>query len=157
MRRDRSRAKNTSDLAEGMDGLLMSVLAISRSLRALASDAGLTPTELAILVRLDQHSEQRAADVAAAAALHRTLVSRVLAGMEDKGLISRAADQADRRASRLTITRAGHELLADIRARQAEWLADRIGRLPTDDVSRLLAAVPALAALAEANEAASGQ
>jgi len=153
MRRDKFQAEKTTDL----ERLLMSVLAIARSLRALGSAAGLTPTELTILVRIAQHEQQRAADVASAAGLNRTLVSRVLAGMEEKGLIARATDPDDRRASRLTITRAGRELLAGIRARQAEWLADRIGRLPADDVSRLLAAVPALAALAEANEAAAGQ
>lgn len=129
----------------------MAVLALSRQLRALAAEQGLSPTQVSVLGLLDREQSLRASDIAVREGLNPTLVSRVLANLEAGGYIQRAREIGDGRAHAVTVTAAGHACAQQMRRRRSEWLQERLQYLKVEEVERLLAALPALRALSHPN------
>jgi DNA-binding MarR family transcriptional regulator len=77
------------------------------------------------------------------------MLSRIAGRLAEARLISREADTDDRRAARVEATAAGRALHDRIRAERSASLAAHLDELSDDDVQALLAALPALEALAE--------
>jgi DNA-binding MarR family transcriptional regulator len=75
-------------------------------------------------------------------------MTRIVAKLEDLGLVARVTDDADRRVARVSVTPAADELLEEVRTRRNELLAARLADLGPDDVAALQAALPALERLA---------
>jgi|SRR5579862_7971988 DNA-binding MarR family transcriptional regulator len=71
-------------------------------------------------------------------------MTRLVARLEELGLVTRAVDGNDRRVSRVTITVAGEQLLAEVRLRRNEVLAARLADLAPEDVLAIESALPAL-------------
>ncbi len=65
--------------------------------------------------------------------MQRPTVTRVLARLEEAGLVDRAADPQDRRSSLVSISAEGRALLDSIRARKDAFLARRIDALEPAD------------------------
>jgi DNA-binding MarR family transcriptional regulator len=78
------------------------------------------------------------------------MVSRIVKVLDERGLIRRMADPNDLRAARLEATPAGEQVHDRVRAQRTRVLSERLGRLPPEIAETLLAAVPAMEALAEA-------
>jgi DNA-binding MarR family transcriptional regulator len=77
------------------------------------------------------------------------MLSRITGRLAEARLISREADADDRRAARVQATHAGLALHERIRAQRRASLASHLDELSEDDARALLAALPALEALAE--------
>jgi DNA-binding MarR family transcriptional regulator len=75
-------------------------------------------------------------------------MTRIVAKLEDLGLVVRVTDDSDRRVARVSVTPAAEELLAEVRTRRNELLAQRLVDLGPDDIAALEAALPALERLA---------
>jgi DNA-binding MarR family transcriptional regulator len=75
-------------------------------------------------------------------------MTRIVAKLEDLGLVVRVTDDSDRRVARVSVTSAAEELLAEVRTRRNELLAQRLVDLGPDDIAALEAALPALERLA---------
>jgi DNA-binding MarR family transcriptional regulator len=75
-------------------------------------------------------------------------MTRIVAKLEDLGLVARVTDGADRRIARVSVTPAAEQLLAEVRTRRNEVLAARLADLAPEDVVALEAALPALERLA---------
>jgi DNA-binding MarR family transcriptional regulator len=75
-------------------------------------------------------------------------MTRIVAKLEDLGLVVRTVDDADRRVARVSLTPAADTLLAEVRIRRNEVLASRLGALDADELAALEAALPALERLA---------
>ena len=75
-------------------------------------------------------------------------MTRIVAKLEDLGLVVRAVDDIDRRVARVSLTPAAVTLLAEVRIRRNEVLAARLGALGADELAALEAALPALERLA---------
>jgi DNA-binding MarR family transcriptional regulator len=60
-------------------------------------------------------------------------MTKVVAKLEDDGLVLRSTDANDRRVARVTLTRDGAEVLAEVRAERNAWLAARLDELPAAD------------------------
>ncbi|MDX6571215.1 MAG: hypothetical protein QOC86_371, partial [Gaiellales bacterium] len=78
-----------------------------------------------------------------------TMLSRIAARLAELQLIRREADADDRRATRVEATKAGKALHERIRAQRQANLAAHLDDLPEGDLGALIAALPALEALAE--------
>jgi DNA-binding MarR family transcriptional regulator len=130
------------------------VMRTARRLRAAAAEEGLTPAQSGVLATLVREGPMRAGDLAAAESLNPTMLSRVLAHLEEAGLIERAPDAADARSTVARATTAGKRLIGRLRARRAAVLRDRLADLPAEQVAALAAALPALEALARIDEGA---
>jgi DNA-binding MarR family transcriptional regulator len=114
-------------------------LTIVRTARRLRQEAGadLSPSLTAALATVERHGPLTPSDVAAREQIKRPTATRVLARLEEQGLIERMADPRDGRSSLLTASKAGRELLAELRTRKTAFLASRIDRLPPEDRATL--------------------
>ncbi len=124
----------------------------ARRLRAAAAEEGLSPAQSGVLATLVRQGPMRAGDLAAAESVNPTMLSRILAFLEESRLIERTPDPDDARSSVARATTAGKRLIGRLRARRAAVLRERLAALPPEHVAALEAALPALAALAEIDE-----
>ena len=94
-------------------------LALQRAARLLARTfdeafrpLGLTNGQFSLLMALNRPDPPSMGPVAALLGMERTTLTAALKPLERRGLIEVAIDPADRRARRLCLTSAGHDLLA---------------------------------------------
>jgi DNA-binding MarR family transcriptional regulator len=106
-------------------------LTIVRTARRLRQEAGadLSPSLTAALSTVERHGPLTPSEVAVREGIQRPTVTRVLARLEEQGLIERMIDPRDKRSSLVTATKDGRELLAELRTRKTAFLASRIERL----------------------------
>lgn len=124
---------------------------IARRLRSTAAGAGLTPTQLSVLGTMARHPDGIGlAELARIEGLNPTMLSRAVGRLDELGLLGREPDPVDRRAARVRLTPAGIELHKRVRDERTSALAHTLRQLPTEQVQTLLAALPALDALADA-------
>ncbi|MDI4654956.1 MarR family winged helix-turn-helix transcriptional regulator [Xanthobacter autotrophicus] len=74
----------------------------------------ITRAEWRVLAALGANNGMAAKDIAAYSTLDKMQVSRAVARLEEAGLITRATDDADRRAKILTLTASGRTLFQKI-------------------------------------------
>ena len=82
---------------ESLVRLRTAVMRLGRWLRTASAEEGLSPAQSSVLATLVREGPMRAGDLAAVEALNPTMVSRVLAHLEEAGLAARAADPGDGR------------------------------------------------------------
>ncbi|EIE51308.1 hypothetical protein AL036_09405 [Salipiger aestuarii] len=102
-----------------------------RELRPMMADAGLTEPQWRILRVLTHEGALSVQDVAAAACLQPTSVSRILQSMVERGLVLRRQDSANRRRQVVTATAQGQALIArsaPVSRAVTDGFADRFGR-----------------------------
>jgi DNA-binding MarR family transcriptional regulator len=144
MAEDPPQAQGTvTDDAELASRLRLAIARIHRQLRQDTND-GLTLTQLSTLVRVEEHEPVRPGHLAALEGISPSTLTRLIATLEEQGLILRETDPADGRVSHLRITDHGRESLATMRSRRTALLLNRLSALPAADRDRLVAALPAL-------------
>ena len=114
-------------------------LTIVRTARRLRQEAGtdLSPSLTAALSTVERHGPMTPSELAARERIQRPTATRVLARLEEQGLIERTPDPRDGRSSLVTATTAGRELLAALRTRKTAFLASRIETLSADERATL--------------------
>jgi DNA-binding MarR family transcriptional regulator len=116
---------------------------------AAARQAGLTPTAISILLNAARTAPIRMGELAESEGINPTMLSRVVGGLVDKGLLERTSDTYDRRAAWLTVTRKGRRLTERMKNERTEAVNAAMGALAPDERRRIERALPALEALAE--------
>ncbi|MDA8292681.1 MAG: MarR family transcriptional regulator [Actinomycetota bacterium] len=129
--------------------LQLAIVRIHRHTRPSGVREGLSPTQLAVLGTLVHAGPQRSGDVATREGLNATLVSRVLAKLEEAGLARRSADVDDRRVARVEATARGRRLLDKEQLERASALRGEIEQLAPEHRRALADALDALEALGE--------
>jgi DNA-binding MarR family transcriptional regulator len=121
-------------------------VAVGRLQRQLRRGAvgDLTLSQISALVSLEQHGPLRAGDLAIRESVSAPTMTRILAVLEERGLVAREVDPADRRASSVQLTPAGAEMLATLRRERTAFLADRLTQLDEKERLRLADAVDVL-------------
>src|SRR3954452_8162294 len=111
-------------------------LAIVRTARRLRQEAGgeLSPSAAAALATIERRGPLAPSELAEVERVKRPTITRVVARLEEAGLVQRTGDPADGRASLVSVTREGSELLRRIRTRKNAYLARRLGKLGPDDL-----------------------
>jgi DNA-binding MarR family transcriptional regulator len=124
---------------------------LARMLRPTAAGvaADLTPTRTAVLLNTVRNGPIRLAEVAEHEGLNPTLLSRTVANLAQAGLVTRTADETDRRSAWLDATPAGRELAEHIRAQRTHAVELALAQLSAEDRGLIEAAVPALEELAQ--------
>lgn len=90
----------------------------------------------ALLSSVDAAGGCRAVDLVTLYRLDKSTVSRQVADLEQRGLVSRAPDPAGGRAQILRVTRAGAELLAAAAERQREELDRRLASWSAEEIEQ---------------------
>jgi DNA-binding MarR family transcriptional regulator len=124
---------------------------IVRVARRLRQEAGgdLSPSLTAALSTVERHGLLTLSELASRERIQRPTATRVLARLEEQGLISRTADVWDRRSSLVAVTDAGRDLLAELRTRKTAFLAARIEGLSAGDRATLERAAEILEGMIE--------
>ncbi|MBY8887901.1 MarR family winged helix-turn-helix transcriptional regulator [Streptomyces sp. PTM05] len=105
--------------------------------------------QVELLQVLAEHSPARIGDLAARQRLATSTVSGLIGQMITSGLVARAVDPADRRASAVTLTDAGRDQLTAWAQAHERRLDAALDALDTDDRAIVRSALPALFRLAE--------
>ena len=129
--------------------LRLSATRLARILRRQA-DTGLSPSQLAALATVEGHGPMTLGALAEHENVAPPSVTKVVAILENQGLLSREAGANDRRVAMVSITRDGTRLLEESRRRKNQWLAERIGRLDADQKARLAGALDVIETLTAA-------
>jgi DNA-binding MarR family transcriptional regulator len=114
-------------------------LTIARTARRLRQETGteLSPSLTAALSTIERHGPLTPGEVATRERIQRPTATRVLARLEEQGLIDHVPDVRDGRSSLLTASTAGRGLLAELRTRKTAFLASRIEDLDDEDRATL--------------------
>jgi DNA-binding MarR family transcriptional regulator len=133
--------------------LRISVSRLARRLRAerLAKglEPGLSDTQLAALAALERHGAMTPGELAEHEKVQPPSMTRVIAALEESGLVIRGAHATDRRQVVLTVTQAGREVVQKSRSLREAWLARRLHELTPAERATLRAAAPILEKLSQ--------
>lgn len=112
---------------------------VARTARRLRQEAGsgMSPSKLAALVTLEQHGPMAPSALADHEGIQRPTATRLVARLEEDGVIERAADVQDGRRTLISLSPAGRALLRRSRTRKDAWLAARMRGLSEDEVQTL--------------------
>lgn len=131
--------------------LRLSVTRLGRRLRSQVDD-GVTPSQLSALASLARRGAMTLGDLSAVERVKPPSMTKIVASLEEAGLVSRTTDQLDRRIARVDLTVAGRRLLDTSRSRKNAYLAARLATLSPQDHAALRRAVDALEHLIEGPE-----
>jgi len=114
-------------------------LAIARTARRLRQQSGteLTAALTAALASVEQRGPLTPSELAEAEHVKRPSATRIVARLEELGLVERAADPADGRSFVVAITGEGAALLRSLRKRKNAYLARRLRELDAGEVQTL--------------------
>jgi DNA-binding MarR family transcriptional regulator len=105
------------------------------------------PLQLSALVTVEELGPLRLSELARREAVSVPTMSRVLAALDEQGLVVRTPDPHDARGVLVTLSAAGAGRLAQVRSHRTALVARRLGRLDAAQRASLVAALPALEAL----------
>jgi DNA-binding MarR family transcriptional regulator len=121
-------------------------LAITRTARRLRQEAGtdLSPSQTAALATIDSNGPLTPSELASLERVQRPTATRIVARLEDEGLVARAADPADGRSFIVSATAQGCALIRKLRTRKNAYLARRLRGLDAEEVATLARAAEIL-------------
>jgi DNA-binding MarR family transcriptional regulator len=124
---------------------------LTRMLRQ-GSGTGLGPGGVSALATLVRSGPMRLGDLAVREGVAPPTLTRIVAGLEDGGLVTRRPDPDDGRATQVQATDAAHEIVTGLGSTRFAKLHARISALPAADRDVLLRAVPVMEAIAADDE-----
>jgi DNA-binding MarR family transcriptional regulator len=114
-------------------------LAVARTARRLRQEAGgeLSPTQSAALATIDRHGPLTPSELADRERIRRPTATRLIAALEEAGLVDRTRDPGDGRSFLVSLSPAGRELLARVRTRKNAYLSRRLRDLSPEERATL--------------------
>ncbi len=132
--------------------LRISVSRLARRMRAERAAQGLQPelsdSQLAALAALEKRT-MTPGELAEYEKVQPPSITRVIASLEERGLIQRMPHPRDRRQVVLTVTAQGRDVVRQVRQLREAWLARRLRDLTAADRAVLREAVPILEKLSQ--------
>ena len=105
------------------------------------------PLQLSSLATVEQHGPLRLSELARREAVTAPTMSRVLAALDEQGLVIRTPDPNDARGVQIVLSDEGAARLAEVRSHRTALVARRLARLDDAERRRIVDALPALEAL----------
>ena len=136
-------------LAELASALRPSLLRLTRLVRNQRVDMSITLTQLSAIATLRKHGPMSAGELATCEKVQPPSMTKVLANLEERGLVRRSVHPSDRRQAIIEITDAGVALLESERRSRDLWLTRQLATLSADERALLHRVVPILDKLAE--------
>jgi len=144
-----SQIRSDADLAIS---LRIAVGRLARRIRAERAAKGLpelSDTQFAVLAALVRHTAMTPGELAEYEKVQPPSMTRVIAVLEERGLLARAPHPTDKRQVALTATATGRSLVEQVRRLREAWLARRLRELSVQERSVLRAAAPVLDKLSQ--------
>jgi DNA-binding MarR family transcriptional regulator len=116
--------------------LRLAVMRLARILRQKAQDP-ITPSQLSALVSVEREGPVTLGELASLESVQPPSMTRIVVALEERGLVVREADPADRRIARVHITATGRRLLEKNRSRKTAYLASRMRGMSAEDLDVL--------------------
>jgi DNA-binding MarR family transcriptional regulator len=132
-----------TDRPDGPLEVIAALTSLIRASRAVArqrhDQLGASGTPVAVLKALSRAADgrDRPGDLAVAAGVAPSVVSRVLPRLEEDGLVTRERDEHDARSCHIILTDSGREQLAAIQREYAEILGAALDGVPDEEVERM--------------------
>lgn len=124
------------DVLERLQGLLFGLRSrFHEQLRDLPE--ALAPTEVRLLRHVARHPGLTQAELVAHSRRDKAQVARLIQQLEARGLLTREADEQDRRRWRLALTAAGQALQQSLQAHHKRLSARLVRDLSEDDLRQL--------------------
>ena len=134
---------NGTKTAELASGLRVGIARLSRRLRYQhTGGTGLNLGQLATLGTLDRHGPLSPRELAEHEKVQPPSMTRILAALEEQGLILRTKHETDGRQQLISLTPAAKALLREDRRRRDAWLAQRLAELTPDERDLLRSVLP---------------
>lgn len=122
---------------------------LSRQLRLHPAGDRLTSTQLATLSTIERRAPLRIGDLAAAEGISAATMTRVVAALEEHGLVERHPDPDDGRAWQVLLSDRGKAEVERLRSQRTGYLATRLGACTPEQRAALAAALPVLELIAQ--------
>ena len=114
--------------------LRIAVARLARQLRQEGAQEGASPSQLAALGTLfHQGTSITVGELAALERVKPPTMTRVVAALEERGLVRREHTSADGRVIHVTITDAGRAAHEDYRKRRDVWMSRKLAELSKED------------------------
>lgn len=134
-------------LAQGIRGVSGK---LKRRLREQGGVGDLTPSQIAVLLRLEKDGPATTSELARAEAMRPQSMGTVIVALESAGLVHGAPDPTDGRKTLLSLTDACRQWASEGRAARQDWLARTIrARLSSQEQDQLATALTLLQRLVE--------
>lgn len=118
--------------------LSATVSLLMRHLRAASPQGELTPTQRAVIGRIDTDGEATIAALARAELVRPQSMRLTVGALEERGVLARSPHPTDGRQVVFSLTEEGHRVLAVVRQAKHNWLAEAIaGRLTPEEQQTL--------------------
>ncbi|MEA2433870.1 MAG: hypothetical protein QOG54_1327 [Actinomycetota bacterium] len=129
--------------------LRLAVGRLARRLRQQA-EADLTPSGLSALAVIER-GPLTLGELAAKERVRPPSMTRIVAKLEESGLVNRSPDEKDGRVFRVALTTEGRQAIQKIRTRKNAYLSKKLRSLPSDEIDALEKAVGTLERILEAD------
>ncbi|TWF92516.1 MarR family winged helix-turn-helix transcriptional regulator [Saccharopolyspora dendranthemae] len=130
-----------SDIAERertlASRLRLAVVRLNRRLRAQRADSALTLSQLSALSCLHKAGSMTPGELAAKEGVQPPSMTRVIAALEDNGLVARRAHPTDGRQAIVEVTEAGQARIEEEVSIRERWLDQHLAELDDDELAVL--------------------
>jgi DNA-binding MarR family transcriptional regulator len=120
------------------------LLRLTRTIRNQRVDESVTLTLLAALMTLEKYGPMSPGELAAHERVQPPSMTKILAKLEEKGLVQRTPHATDRRQVVVAATPAGTTLLAKERQERDAWLSTRLAMITPAERELLARVAPLL-------------
>jgi len=124
--------------------LRIAVMRLSRRLRTRAGGRDLTLSQISALATLDRVGPLTPGALAELEMVQPPSMTRLLTGLEERGLVIAGPHPVDGRQKLVRVTPAAHRMLVADRAEREAWLVQRMSALNERELAALRAAAPVL-------------
>jgi DNA-binding MarR family transcriptional regulator len=118
--------------AELADRFRLAVTRLHRRLRQ-QTTGGLTPSQAAALASTDRLGSPTLGELATLESVQPPSMTRIVAALEEQGLVSKVVDPTDRRVSRVTVSALGAKVLEENRSLKTAFVSRQLHRLSPAD------------------------
>ena len=125
------------------------LLRLTRQIRIQRADTSITLTQLSALGALEKCGPMSPGELATYERVQPPSMTKILAGLEERGLVHRTTHPTDRRQAIIELTETAHELIDSERRSRDAWFSQRLVTLSEDERTLLRNVVPVLDKLAE--------
>lgn len=127
--------------------LRMAVMRLARRLRQESTEQA-TQSQLSALFSINKHGPLSLGELASIEKITPASVTRIVARLEERGLVERRVAASDRRVAVVSVTKSGRRLVSQIRTRRDAYVMEQLQGLSARDRQTLERSVDLLQRLA---------